>query len=66
MRAVLKKNKTFGKVEYLKNDIFVLLGVHWTDDAGSDMYYVESSDGKRYEVEPNLFDFDCRDLKRNV
>jgi hypothetical protein len=67
MRVVLKKNKVFDKISYLKDDIFVLRGVHWTDlDDSSEMYYVESTNGNRHEVERNLFDFDCRDLKRNT
>jgi hypothetical protein len=66
MRVVLRKNKVLDKISYLKDDIFVLRGVHWTDLDGIEMYYVESPKGNRHEVEHNLFDFDCRDLKRNT
>lgn len=66
MRIVLKKNKSFDKVDYLKNDIFFLRGVHWCDGLAGETYYVESDKGKRHEVDSNLFDFDCRDLKRNI
>lgn len=63
MRVVLRKNKTFDGVDYNKHEEFTLAGCHWTEVAGSDMYYVISKSGKFHTVEPNLFDFDCRDLK---
>ena len=67
MRVVLKKNKVLDEISYLKDDVFVLLGVHWTDLAeDSQMYYVESTNGIKHEVEHNLFDFDCRDKKTKI
>ena len=63
MRVVLRKNKKIDGVEYVKHEEFTLVGCHWTDVVGSDMYYVTSKSGKFHMVEPNLFDFDCRDIK---
>lgn len=63
MRVVLKKNKKIDNVDYLKHEVFTLKGVHWTDQVGSDMYYVMASSGKMHTVEPSFFDFDCRDTK---
>jgi hypothetical protein len=63
MRVVLRKNKTLDGVDYLKHEVFTLIGYHWTDVVGSDMYYVTSQAGKSHMVDTSLFDYDCRDTK---
>lgn len=63
MRVVLRKKKNMDGTVYEKHEEFTLKGVHWTDVAGSDMYYVMAKSGKLHTAEPNLFDFDCRDIK---
>jgi len=65
MRLVLRKNQTIDNVKYLKHEEFYLIGISWTDQVGSDAYYIQSKSGKKHHgVDTRLFDFDCRDLVR--
>ncbi|NDB30187.1 hypothetical protein EB151_11635, partial [archaeon] len=61
MRVVLKKNQMFDDIDYIKNDVFVLEAIKWSDDGN--FKYLLSYKEKRHIVDANLFDVDGRDIK---
>jgi hypothetical protein len=61
MRVVLKKNQTFDDIDYIKNDVFVLEAIKWSND--DNFKYLLSHKNKTHIVDANLFEVDGRDIK---